>query len=100
MRKYSLLILPAAKKDIYEARKWYGQYNEELPKRLKEELKLIAESLKLRPYVHAIRYRNVRLAQLYRFPYAVHYFIDETSFTVNIIAVHHTAINPSDWRIT
>lgn len=98
MRKYNILILPSAKKDISEARKWYSQYNKELPKRFKEELKLIAEALKLRPAAHAIRYRNVRLAQLRSFPYSVHYFIDETSFTVNIIAIHHTAINPLNWR--
>jgi len=97
MRKYSILILPAAKKDIYEARKWYSQYNQELPRKFKEEVKLIAEILKLRPAVHAVRYRNVRLAQLYTFPYAIHYFINEASSTVNIIAVHHTAINPFNW---
>ncbi len=97
MRKHTILILPSAKKDISEARKWYSQYNEELPKRFKEDVKLIVEALKLRPAVHAIRYRNVRLAQFHTFPYAIHYFIDETSFTVNIIAVHHTAINPSNW---
>jgi len=99
MTKHSVLILPSAKKDIYKARKWYSQYSDELPVRFKEELKLIVEVLKLRPGVHAIRYRNVRFAQLSRFPYAIRYFIDEASFTVNIIAVYHAAINPSKWRI-
>lgn len=49
MTKHSVLILPSAKKDIYEARKWYSQYSDELPVRFKEELKLIVEALKLRP---------------------------------------------------
>ena len=89
MRNYLILILPAAKEDIYEARKWYNQIDNELPKRFTEELKFIVEALKSRPTVHAIRYRNVILAQLNKFPYSVHYFIDETAFTVNIIAVHH-----------
>jgi hypothetical protein len=93
MRKYSVLILPSAKEDIREARKWYRQHNDQLPQKFTEELKLITETLKLRPAVHAIRYRNVRFAQLYKFPYSIHYFIDETSFTVNIIAVCHTATN-------
>lgn len=99
MRKHSVLILPTSKKDIYEARKWYKQYNEQLPKRFKEELKLIAEALMLRTGVHAIRYRNVRFTQLHNFPYAVHHFIDETLFTVNIIAVVHTATDPACRRI-
>lgn len=98
MRKHLVRILPSAGKDIYEARKWYRQYNEELPVRFKEELRLTVEALKLRPTVHAIRYKNVRFAQLPTFPFAIHYFIDEVSFTVNIIAVVHTAINPSKWR--
>jgi hypothetical protein len=36
MRRHAVLILPSAKKDIYEARKWYSQYNNELPERLKK----------------------------------------------------------------
>ena len=98
MRKHSAFILPSAKKDIYEVRKWYSQYNNELPKRFKEELEHIVEALKLKPAIHAIRYRNIRFAQLRKFPYAIHYFIDETSSTINIIAVCHTAINPATWR--
>ena len=98
MKKHTVLILPSAKKDIYEARKWYSQHNVELPKRFKEELKHITEALKLPPSVHAIRYKNVRFVQFYSFPYAIHYFIDEASYTVNIIAVLHTAINPERWR--
>jgi hypothetical protein len=99
MRKHFVRILPSAKKDTYEARKWYRQYNEELSVRFKEELRLTVEALKLRPPVHAIRYKHVRFAQLPTFPYAVHYFIDEVAFTVNIIAVVHTAINPLRWRV-
>ena len=79
MRKHSVLILPSAKKDILEARKWYRQYNEVLPVRFKEELKVIVDALKLRPTVYAIRHKNVRFAHMNNFPYAVHYFIDETS---------------------
>jgi len=55
----------------------------------------IAEALMLRTGVHAIRYRNVRFTQLHNFPYAIHHLIDETSFTVNIIAVVHTATDPA-----
>lgn len=99
MKKYSVRLLPSAKVDVVDARKWYKQYNDELPIRFKEELRLVVEALKLRPLVHAIRYKNVRFAQLNKFPYAVHYFIDEVSLTVNIIAVQHTAINPSSWRV-
>ncbi len=99
MRKHSVLILPSAKRDMYAARKWYSQFNDELPKRFKEEVKLIIEALKFTPTVHAIRYRNVRFAQLHKFPYSIHYIIDEALFTVNIIAVYHTARNPSKWKI-
>jgi hypothetical protein len=61
MKNYFVYMLPSAKKDISEARKWYKQYNEELPVRFKEELKLVVDALKLRPSVHAIRYKNIRL---------------------------------------
>lgn len=95
MRKHSLRLLPSAKNDIREARKWYRQINDELPERFKKELMLISEALKLQPAVHAVRYRNVRLAHFYSFPYAIHYFINERLFTINIIAVQYTARNSS-----
>ncbi len=62
MKNHSVRLLPSAKKDISEARKWYKQYNDELPVRFKEQLRLTVETLKLRPSVHAIRYKNVRFA--------------------------------------
>ena len=88
MKKHAVLFLPSAKNDINEARSWYAQFNKELPLRFKEELRQIVIALKSRPEVHATRYKNVRFALLEKFPYAVHYFIDESSLTVKIGRAH------------
>ncbi len=68
MKKHKVNLLLSAKADISEARKWYCHFNNELPIRFKEEVRQIIETLKLRPNADAIRYKNVRFAQLNRFP--------------------------------
>lgn len=47
------------------------------------------------PAAYAVRYKDVRIANLAVFPYAVHFIIDAD--TIIVLAVHHTAINPQKW---
>lgn len=97
MRLFQVLILPSAKRDVQDARKWYSQFNKELPVRFKDDLRIIIEGLKVHPSTHSLRYKNIRLANLKNFPYAVHYFIKD-DFSVVIIAVYHTAVDPARWN--
>lgn len=53
------------------------------------------EHLRSLPTTHAIRYADVRIANVAVFPYAVHYIIENDR--VIVLAVHHIAINPAKW---
>jgi len=92
---YKVVILPLARQDILEARVWYKDKSVDLPKRFVQQLKSVVERLRIRPQVHAVRYKNVRIANLSVFPYAVHYTIEEN--IVVILAVFHVALNPEKW---
>jgi hypothetical protein len=63
-----------------------------LPKKLTKEVKKTIGHLRETPFACAIRYKNIRIANLNIFPYPIHYFLREE--TVVVIAIHHTAINP------
>ena len=61
---------------------------------LAQDIKAAILRLKERPTVHAIRYKNVRIARPDVFPYAIHFYIDELSHTIVITAIVHNSRNP------
>jgi len=96
MKRFKVHLTHAAYNDLKDGRAWYRKINPELPKRFNHHIKIAMEQIRSLPTAHAIRYQNVRIANIAVFPYAVH-FIIESSDTVVVIAVHHTAINPDKW---
>jgi plasmid stabilization system protein ParE len=96
MARHKVRIQPLAYDDLRQARNWYRQHNADLPKRLSQQVKLSVERIRELPLAHAIRYKNVRIASINVFPYAIHYLLKEN--TVIIIAIHHTAISPKKWK--
>lgn len=46
-----------------------------------------------------IRYDKIRCAQVRRFPYLVHYSLDETNKQISIHAVLHTSRDPNIWFV-
>jgi hypothetical protein len=96
MGYYNITILPSAHQDMREARAWYRQHTEDLPKRLMQQIRLGIAKIRATPFAYAIRYQEVHIANINIFPYAIHYLIVED--TVVVIGVFHTAINPEKWK--
>lgn len=95
MKRYKIQLIPAAYNDLKEACVWYRTKNSQLPKRFTQPVKITMEQLRSLPAANAIRYRDVRIANVAVFPYAVHFIIGMD--TVIVLAVHHTAIDPAKW---
>ncbi|HEY0297662.1 MAG TPA: hypothetical protein VGB84_00440 [Arachidicoccus sp.] len=89
---YRIVILPIARQDILDARYWDNDKGVNLPKRFTQQLKIVVERLRVRPQVHSVRYKNIRIANIAVFPNAVHFIIEEN--TVVILAVFHVVLNP------
>jgi hypothetical protein len=47
---------------------------------------------------YAIRYADVRCMLVKKFPFMVHFTIDENQKLVEVFAVHHTSRNPKIWE--
>ena len=90
--KYKVLIQNVAKEDFRIAKSFYkNTLVKTLDKKFAKEIKFtIANKIAIYPTVFAIRYKNVRIAYTYKFPYAVHFFIEELNKTIFIIAIIHT----------
>jgi len=95
--RFNVIISAAPKADIADALKYYDEISHALADRFLEDLVQVYEALKLRPHVHAARYKDVRVALLENFPYGVHYTINEVVNTVEVIAVFHVSMDPSKW---
>ena len=94
---YKVVILPLAKNDIEQAVDWYQQIQNKLGKRFTAEVRKKVKFIRKNPKATAIRYKNVRTALLDKFPFLIHYVVDDAGKTIIIAAVFHTSLNPDIW---
>jgi len=94
---YKVRLLPSARNDLKDSRLWYRAINADLPKRFAFYVNESINNISLFPHAYAIRYKNIRIANVRIFPFAIHFFIDEDIDTVIVIAIHHSSINPEKW---
>lgn len=91
---YRLVYYDEARQDIKEARIWYRKIEQPLANRFSQAIKKTLLSLQRSPATHAVRYKNIRIANTDTFPYAIHYYIDDTEKYVVIVSIIHTSRNP------
>jgi hypothetical protein len=68
MKRYSLVLLDITKQDAKEIKRWYSSIRKELGKKFTADLKNTLFSIERLPTAYAIRYKNVRFANLDIFP--------------------------------
>jgi plasmid stabilization system protein ParE len=101
--KYKVRILVSARQDIQESIQWYNEqwYNEQkkgLGKLFYMGVKARIAYLQENPLHYPVTYRDLRQAPVHRFPYQVHYQVDEDKNDVIILAITHTSRNPQVWK--
>lgn len=93
---YQLLISEAAESDIQDSFLWYKYRSETLSelfmRHLDEAFNVIAQN----PYQFQERVSGLRVGFMKKFPYAIHYVIDNE--TVLVMGVFHTARDPKVWQ--
>lgn len=90
--KYEILIRDEAEKDIKSAMHWYVDENEELGKVFAVKLSTTIDIIGNNPYLFPVKYRDVRMAFLSKFPYGIHYTIEGQR--VIVLAVLNTRRKP------
>ncbi len=98
MKKYKVKIDQDALIDIQEITNWYDNKQKGLGKRF--QLTAIKQINTLSKYAHshAIRYQKFRCMVIKKFPYMVHYYINEENSLVEVFAVIGTSRDPEIWK--
>jgi plasmid stabilization system protein ParE len=80
--------------DVQEAKHWYKEQREGLEVEFAAAIeKTIMQILKM-PEAFAVRYKNIRIAYPKRFPYSIHFYLDDYKATVVITAIIHSKRQP------
>lgn len=94
MRKYAIKIEPEAVSDIQEITDWYNEAKAKLGKKFRDAAIKQINSLNRHPQIFSVRYHEIRCMPVKKFPYLVHFFINEETRTVEILAVISTDRDP------
>ena len=95
---YKSIFLPKAKDEVKDAYTWYEKKSKGLGKRFTGNVKQTVIEIEKNPFAFAVKYDNIRTALVNKFPYLIHFDIDEPNKEIIITAVFHTSRNPELWE--
>ncbi len=93
---YEVVIDPRAVQDIQDAIDYYDEQQDGLGRKFENQLNKHVLTLEENPFFN-IRYDVVYCLPLKKFPYMVHFTLDEKNKRVTVRAVFHTSIDPEKW---
>jgi toxin ParE1/3/4 len=94
---YQLLISDESRLDILDAFSWYESRRVGLGKDFELCLEAGLNQIQREPSLFQKRYKDLRIHFIDRFPYGIHYFIEDDK--IKVFGVFHTSRNPSSWKI-
>lgn len=95
--KYKIQIEPEAQLDIQEAITWYNEQQKGLCTKFYNEVKVYLKHLETNPFFQT-RYDDVRCLPLKKYPYTVHFTVNDTDKVVVVRAVFNTSRDPNIWK--
>ncbi|UII28774.1 type II toxin-antitoxin system RelE/ParE family toxin [Fulvivirga maritima] len=96
---YSVSIAEAAEADIREAFLWYQDKNDNLGLRFEKHILKAVESIRSNPFKTQIRYDSIRVFFLKKFPFGIHFRVNEATNSILILAVFHTSKDSKKWKM-
>lgn len=97
MQDYTLKIHSEALDDIQQVTDWYNEQKDGLGKRFQIQVIRQISKLKDTAPFYNIRYQDVRCLIIRKFPFMVHYTINQKFGIITIYAVVHTSRKPKIW---
>jgi plasmid stabilization system protein ParE len=94
---YRLLISDESRLDILDAYSWYESRRQGLGDDFELCLEAGLDQIKRNPLLFQNRYNQLHIHFIDRFPYGIHYLIEE--YTVKVIGIFHTSQDPQKWII-
>lgn len=84
---YTLKFLADSTHDFNDGISFYDKISSDLADRFHTELIAKIEEIEMNPKHFQIRYRNVRIAHLIKFPFSIHFFVEEN--IIYIVKILH-----------
>ena len=94
---YKLVIKPEVYTDIQSGIDWYNSKQEGLGRRFFEAIEKEYAVLKKAP-VFQVRYDDVHCLPVKKFPYMIHFIVEEDAKVVVVLGVINTYLNPNKWK--
>jgi hypothetical protein len=91
-----VILNEALVEDIQNAVDYYSNINENLGKRFYKLVKGELNSLKKDALLYQIRYKNIRCLAVEKFPYLIHFNVNQKTNTVFVFALFCTYKNPNE----
>ena len=82
---YKLIVKTGAELDINQALEWYEDQRAGLANELYLEIDYTIKLIEKNPELFQIRYKNIRIAFTERFPYGIHYTIEENKIFIHAV---------------
>ena len=94
---FKIVLTPSARIDIFDGIEWYDKQVEGLGKRFYQAIQKVYKTIRQNPYFQ-IRYEDVRCLPLQKFPYMVHFVVEEENKRVVILGIICTHRDPKTWE--
>lgn len=94
---FTIKIEPEAELDIQEGISWYNKQQSGLGRKFHTSIKAHLEKLKTNPF-YQIRYDKVHCLPLKKYPYMIHFTIDEKNQRLIVHAIFNTARDTKIWN--
>ncbi|WP_310558269.1 hypothetical protein [Flavobacterium sp.] len=95
--KYEIIYLPLVYEDIKETNGFHNSRVKGLGKEFVTSLKQEFNKILKNPLLFEIKYKNTRIAFIKRFPFGVHFEIQENTNCIVVKGVYHTSRNSEIW---
>jgi toxin ParE1/3/4 len=92
-QNYKIDLSPMALIHLQDAIDYYNECAKGLGRRFYNHFVIAKKKLQLSPH-HQIQYHNIRCIMIPKFPFRIHFEVDDTLKRVYILAVIHTSKNP------
>ncbi len=93
---FTVLIEPRAIADIQQAINYYDSRQSGLGKKFETVIDKHFTAISKNPFFQ-IRYHGIRCLPVKKFPFMIHFAVDEIRNQVFIISVFHTSKNNTEW---
>ena len=95
---YKVSLLQDAYFEIKEIIDWYNRAQRGLGKKFYESLKSKLKTISTNPFHFQLSFKESRSASIDKFPYQIHFKVEELARVVIVFAVTHTSRKPRIWK--